>query len=309
MELLRRLRAGATIGVLAPGSSSRPELVAGGVKQLESEGYQVSIPFDPSKNYGRTDGFSSGTIKERLDALYTLLEDPEVLAIICARGAYGSMELLPHLDFGKVARARKAIIGYSDITALVSVIPRLSKIPAIHGPTLTKEFAEANKSQDALSSSKSLLSLLRGESILPIIGKQKKNGHGQGRLIVGNLTVLCSLLGSPYEADFNKAILVVEDVGESPYRIHRLLMQLKLAGKLDSLAALVFGRFSCCTSKNPPSVEETIDGFIAEQLNSLYYPVLTGLDLGHGGINLPLPCGATATVENGQLTVVDKIVE
>ena len=310
MNLLKKLNPGDTIGIFAPGSPTRLELVEKGIKQLESEGFKVSIPLDPSKNYGRGDGsFSSASVEERLSALNALLDDDKVKVILSARGAYGTAEILPKLDFKKIALSKKAIIGYSDVTALVSIVPKLCNIPAIHGPTLTKEFAEASESKDALDSIKSLLSILRGESIAPLLGKFLKNGAAEGPLLVGNLSVLCALLGTPFEPDFSNAVLVIEETGEAPYRIHRMLMQLKLAGKLESLAALAFARFSKCESKNIPSLETTITQFLAEQLKSLDYPVLAGLELGHNGINLALPCGVNARVEENQLRVVGKVVE
>lgn len=251
---------------------------------------------------GETDGsFSSASTKDRLASLYTLLDDPKVSAILCARGAYGSAELLLELDFKKIAHSKKAIIGYSDVTALLAAIPKLSKVPAIHGATLTKEFAEASDSREAAQSAESVLSLLRGVVPAPLKGQSLKMGAAQGELVVGNLTGPSSLLGTPFEPEFKNSVLVIEEAGEAPYRVHRLLMQLKLAGKLDSLAALVFGRFYNCTSKNLPSLETTVENFLSEQLNSLGYPVLAGLELGHGGINLALPCGVAARVGNSQL--------
>jgi muramoyltetrapeptide carboxypeptidase len=310
MNLLHKLIPGDTIGVFAPGSPTRQELVESGSKWLESLGFKIQLPIDVSKNYGRVDGsFSSDSVQNRTAALNSLLDDKNVKAIISARGAYGTAELLPAIDFKKIASARKALIGYSDVTALVSLIPKLCGIPAIHGPTLTKEVAEANTSEEAKRSVMSLLSLLKGEKPLPLKGTSLEVGSAEGHLVVGNLTVLCSVLGTPYEPDFDGAILVIEEYAESPYRVHRLLMQLKLAGKFDQVAGLALGRFSKCEAKNPPSLEVTLERFLAEQLKSLGIPVLAGLELGHGGMNLPLPCGVKAEIKNDQLAVVGEVVE
>jgi muramoyltetrapeptide carboxypeptidase len=309
MNQLQALKRGDTIGIFAPGSPTKRELVEQGTRWLESEGYRVLIPSDPSANYGRKDGsFCSASVQERIQTLSTLLNDKDVRAILCARGAYGSAEILPSIDFDQIRTAGKAIIGYSDVTALIASIPTRAGIAAIHGSTLTKEFAEAESSEDAKKSATAVLALLQGEPFSPLKGETMRDGAAEGRLLVGNLTVLVSLLGTPYEPDFRGSVLVLEEVGESPYRVHRMLMQLLLAGKLNKIAALCLGRFLKCEGINPPTLEDTLKRFLSDHLKDQKYPVIAGLQVGHGGINSPLPCGLRARVQAGELSLLEPVV-
>ncbi len=311
MQLLRSLNAGSTIGVFAPGSPTHPGRVALGKKFLEAQGYSVSIPLDPAARYGKTGGsFSSESVEARVGALSILLDDPKVAVILAARGAYGTAEILPKLDFKKIAQARKAIVGYSDVTALVSIIPQLADIPAIHGPTLTKELAETSEHPHAAESAAALLKLLsdpdyRFRSTVSVM----KKGDGEGRLLAGNLTVLTSLLGTPWEPDLTGKILVLEDAGEAPFRVHRMLTQLQHAGKFEQLAALCLGRFSKCEAKFPPTVEAMFDEFVSDRLKLHRFPVVAGLPVGHGGKNVPLPNGVRARVTGDQFEVLESPVE
>jgi len=310
MQPLKKLTPGSTIGIFAPGSPTRSELVTAGAGYLTSKGYKISIPLDPSANYGRTDGsFSSASVSERLNAFYSLLDDKNVSVIIAARGAYGTAELLPNLDFKRIRKANKAVVGYSDATALVAVIPTLAQIPAIHGPTVTKELAEASTNEESKLSADFLLALLSGETPQAQSVSALKPGSGKGSLIAGNLSVLVSLLGTPYEPNFKNSVLVIEEVAESPYRVHRMLMQLLLAKKLDTLQALVFGNFTKCDEKNPPSLQVTLERFIDEHLKLHRFPVVAGLSAGHGGINYALACGVEVEVTGESFKQVGSIVE
>ena len=140
---------------------------------------------------------------------------------------------------------------------------------------------------------------------LQLAGDILRDGSGQGRIIAGNLTVLTSLLGTPWDIDYDGAVLMLEEVGEAPFRIHRMLMQLKFGGKLNNLAALVFGRFSRCTAKHGPAVDEVIRRAVSDILDGPRYPVLAGLPFGHWGENVPLPVGCLAKVEGGKFETLE----
>jgi muramoyltetrapeptide carboxypeptidase len=299
-----------TFGVAALSSPTNPERVERGTRVLESMGFRVVMPVDPSKSYGQTGGgFVNSPTEERLKVLYDLLENPEVDAVLAARAAYGSAELLPRLDFGRIARAGKAIIGYSDMTNLVATIPRFAGICSVHGGMLSKEFAE--DTPEAEYSRTSLIRLLSDSDyrFSTAVTELKPGSKSEGELVVGNLTVLTALLGTPWSPDLAGKILVVEEIGEAPYRIHRMLMQLLLAGKLEKLAALCFGSMSKCESRFPPALAEMLETFVAEHLSGFDYPVVAGLPCGHEGRNEALPVGMKARVGQGQFAVIESPIE
>lgn len=311
MQRVRSLKPGGKIGVFAPGSPTRPERIVEGTNYLESLGYKVKIPLDPAKNYARVDGsFSSASVEERLEALTDLLQDDEVEVIIGARGAYGSAELLPKLDYGAIENSKKALVGFSDITVLVATIPQFSGLSAIHGPSFTKDIAEASISSEAASNVESLFRLLSDSSyrfscqVLDL-----KAGTGEGELLAGNLTVLTTLLGTPWDVDYTDKVLVLEDTGEAPYRIHRMLMQLYLSGKLENLSALCLGNFSKCTAKFPPDIDTVFRRFVDEMLGEQDFPVVAGLPCGHEGKNVALPVGMLARVSAGKFEVLESPIE
>jgi len=310
MKLLRPLKPGGGVGVFAPGSPVNPERVARGIRYYQSLGYQVVVPRDPSEMYGRADGgFANGSVEDRLNTLYQLLEDEKVDVVIAARGAYGCLELLPQIDFSRIARSGKALVGYSDVSTLLVPLLQFGKISTIHGPTVSKEAAEATESAEAEASVGSLLSLLSEPDYrISAVGEVLRGGSGEGELVVSNLTTLVTLLGTPWEPDLNGKILVVEEVGEAPYRVHRLLLQLKLAGQLSGLQGLCFGSFYKCEAKFPPSLRQVWEKFIVEWLGELDFPVVSGLPCGHEGKNTALPLGVKARVEDGSFRVLEGVI-
>jgi muramoyltetrapeptide carboxypeptidase len=213
-------------------------------------GYRVSYPIDPSAFYARYDHqFSNGSASDRVEALEQLLTDDSVGVVLTARGGYGSMEMLPLLDFDLIASSNKAIVGMSDACALLSPWAEQARVCSIHGPGLGTAFADYEENEDAKKSADSLIRLLSDPDCrFQAQGHVVREGQGSGRIIASNLTILTSLLGTKWEVDTTGAVLVLEEVGSRPFQVHRSLLQLQLAGKLDGLAALVFGRFSRCQS-------------------------------------------------------------
>jgi muramoyltetrapeptide carboxypeptidase len=136
-------------------------------------------------------------------------------------------------------------------------------------------------------------------------GERLRVGRGEGPIIAGNLSVLVSLLGTPWDVDYAGAVLVLEEVGEPPYKLHRMFLQLAQAGKLDSLSALCLGRFHNCTGKHGPGTDDVFAMLVKDILKTTKYPVIKGLPIGHYGENQPLPVGCRAVVENDTLTVLE----
>ena len=307
----RRLSKNATIGVIAPGSPVDPKRFEAGKKELEHRGFRIRCPIDPGKHYGDyTHGFASASVEDRARVLRELFEDKDVEAVLAARGAYGSPELLPKIDFPSIGKTKKLLIGCSDVTALLLPLYSQGKVFSIHGPTLSGDFARASESSDAKAGVDALIHMLMEQEYLPELSASLlREGKAEGWLLVGNLTMLLNLLGTPWDMDYSGAILVLEDVGEAPYRIHRALTHLKLAGKLERISALIFGRFSRCEATQGPSVQEVIKNSVKDILAETRYPVLMDLQIGHNGINLPLPLGCRAVVEGPKLRLLEAPVE
>lgn len=305
------LEATTTIGVVAFGSPLSDERCGLGVAELQRLGYQVRMPLSPSLYYGRLEnGFANGSVDERLNAFESLLQDPEVKLILSARGGYGVLELFERIDWKLVQKANKPIVGLSDTTVLLLQGPSRLGIPMIHGPSLGDAFADAQTSSEARASVDSLQRLLHqrpwsfSAKLTPVRRDSATQKSGRGWLLAGNLTMLCAVLGTPWDISYDGAVLVVEDVGESPFKVHRHLMQLYLAGKFTALQGLVFGRFSKCSAPQGPSVDEVFEMFANSVLRSQNFPILKGLAVGHWGENQALPLGADVRLVDETFSVV-----
>ncbi len=301
------LQPGATIGLLAAGSPLSTERYAQGIATVERLGYKWKAPFDPTAFYGRADhGFAAASAADRTKALYELLNDRSVAAILAVRGAYGSLDVLPRVDMEMIRSSGKTLIGASDITVLLMQFAFRSGIPAVHGPCLGDAFADYEGKPEAKESVDALLRLLSdptysfAQRLVSL-----RAGSARGPVLAGNLTMLLSLLGTPWDIDYQGAILIVEDVGESPFRVHRAFTQLKLAGKLNRLAGLVFGRFAKCESAHGPSIDDVMAMICGDILGAASFPVLKGLDVGHWGKNMPLPIGCTAQIDGDTFSLVE----
>ncbi|MFN8389763.1 MAG: LD-carboxypeptidase [Bdellovibrionota bacterium] len=305
------LKSGDRIGLVATGSPLSSERLNLGVSTLEMLGFKPVLPFDPSKFYGRTDhGFAAESAAERSRAVASLLADHEVKALLAVRGAYGSLDVLPLLDFQAAARAKKLLIGCSDITALLAQWMDKASLAAIHGATLGSSFADYATDGAAKESVDLLIRMITEPDFrLSAPVQALRAGNSRGALFAGNLTMLLTLLGTPWDVDYTDRILVVEDVGESPYRIHRAFVQLKLAGKLDRLRGLVFGRFAKCEAKHGPGIDDVFQMVAKELLNGTTYPIVKGLEAGHWGKNIPLPLGIEAEIDGETFRVLNSPIE
>lgn len=307
MKKLTALADGSTIGLLVTGSALSPERWEKGLRTLEKLGFKWKSPIDPTAAYGKNDhGFASASAMDRTKALYELLQDSSVGALLAVRGAYGSLDILPRLDMEHVRASGKTLIGFSDVSVLLQQFAFRAQIPAIHGAVLGSSFADYESDESAKESVSLLFRLLQdpsyrfSQSLTPV-----REGHARGRLIVSNLTMLLSLLGTPWDIDFQGAILVLEEVGDAPFRVHRALTQLKLAGKFDKIAGVIFARFSKCVAPHGPTIEDVFQLFAKEMTANSKFPILSGLELGHWGMNVPLPIGCLAEIDGARFAVAE----
>jgi muramoyltetrapeptide carboxypeptidase len=234
--------------------------------------------------------------------------DPEVRAVFCIRGGFGSAHLLPGMDYPLIQRNPKIFLGYSDITAMHLAIHRRTGLVTFHGPVPLSRFTRYTQEhfRRALFGTKPLGTLtnppdsdaLRPAHTLRVI----RPGKARGALVGGNLTLISTTLGTPFEIDTRGKILFLEDVDEQPY-LDRMLTHLKLAGKLDAAAGIVFGECADCRPRDfKPSFESnfSVGEILDRTLGKLSVPVLGGLTIGHTDDQLTLPLGVTATLDAGQ---------
>lgn len=292
------------IGVLAVSAPTEAGRLARGVEILRSFGFREKVALDPCAAFGRNDFmFSSDSPKARARALEALYADPEVGVIIAVRGAYGCMEMLPELNFELLARSPKPIVGFSDVTALLLALQHKAGLPAVHGPSI-ESFARAGEEPDARTSAQALIDLLTGKHPNPFSGSKLELFLGDsapvdGILSGGNLTLIAAILGTPWAPKFKNCILCLEETNDSPYRIHRHLLQLRLAGCLDGVKGILLGAFTNCVHKN--GLGPDIEMVFKDIFGPLGVPVYRGAPFGHQLLNLPLPFGAKARMAAGGL--------
>ena len=279
------LRPGHTIGIAAPSSPFDRKHFERGIGVIESMGYRVKVP----ANCFNRRGYLAGSDTERAELLMEMFCDESIRAICCARGGFGCLRLLPLLDFGVIAARPKILLGFSDITALLVAVYERCHMVTFHGPVVTTLRRGTEKTCAAFVEAVASTVPLALKPSTPVV---LNPGQASGPLVGGNLTTLCHLLGTPYEPRFDGHLLFLEDRGEAPYRIDRILSQLTLGGHLDGVAGVILGSFQDCGG----SLEEVYD-IVKEAFHRTQVPILAGFDLGHGADNLTIPIGVKAALD------------
>ena len=280
----RRLEKGDKVAVVSPAGRVDSAKVGSAIRMIGAWGYQV-VAGDPV--FGSHFNFAAPD-EDRISDLQKAMDDPEVKAIFCARGGYGSVRIIDRLDFSSFAEHPKWIIGFSDITVFHSHIHTNFGIETIHGP-MPNTFGGDTSETDAIAKLRALLSG-KPLSYTLATANHNRNGEGEGILVGGNLSILCSLTGSRSDIDTRGKILFVEEVGENLYRIDRMMWTLKRAGKLKGLAGFIAGGFTEMKD-NKDDFGQTAGEIIAEALREYEYPVCFGFPAGHQQENFPLILG------------------
>lgn len=279
---------------LQPGDLLRAIAPCGAMRELESfykgldvwrsRGYRVEV----SPGIQQRWGYLAGTDEERRSQLKEAWLDPECRGILCARGGYGSARLLEDWEWDANVTP-KWVIGFSDVTGLLWSLTHLG-ISGVHAPLLTTIAAEPGWSRDRL------FNLVEGRPIEPISGKGWGGGEVSGILLPANLTVATHLLGTPIQSDLDGVILAIEDVGEAPYRIDRMLTQWRMSGAFKGVKGIAIGRFSQCEAPSGiPSY--TVEQVLSDRLGDLGIPIVSDLLFGHDGCNAALPVGLMAQLD------------
>jgi muramoyltetrapeptide carboxypeptidase len=309
-----RLQPGDTVGLFNPSTVATDTQIDKAVANVESLGLRVRLPANLRARHGKT----AGTVAQRLADFHALWRDEEVQALWAVRGGSGAAALLPLIDLAMVRARPKAVIGYSDITALLLGLWRGAGLVGFHGPVATSTFSEYS-----LASWRKLLmdpqpetrlvmaqeNLRRAETAPQFRPRTLRGGIAEGRLVGGNLSVLTALVGTPFAADFERAILFLEEIGEEPYRIDRLLTQLQQSQGLSRAAAVMCGVFEHCEPRDAePSLSllETLDEHLVPSGVTAVY----GWSFGHIAQQMTLPIGVRARLDTaaGVLTLLEPAV-
>lgn len=304
-----RLRTGAAVALIAPAGPFTEEKRTNARRNFENLGFITR----EGKNLNARNGYLAGTDEQRLADLHWAFDDPEIEAVWCIRGGYGCTRLLPDINFDLIRKNPKPFIGYSDVTALHLAIRQKTGLVTFHGPVAAADFPENTLQHFRAALMEPVLNYaitipgkaeqLPGEEFRPFV---IASGNAKGHLIGGNLTLLSALVGTPFSPSFRKKIVFIEDVGEQPYRIDRMLTQLLQATDLQQAAGIALGVFFDCKPK-PDSPSLTLEAMLRDKFGGLGIPVIYGLPFGHVPHQATFPYGIEAelNVEKGTLTLLE----
>jgi muramoyltetrapeptide carboxypeptidase len=302
-----RLKAGDVVGLIAPSGVLEDAQIERGVRNLESLGLVVKV----GRNIRAAHGGYAGTVEQRVEDLHGMFLDREVRGVWAARGGSGCTALLPRIDYGLIRRNPKVLVGYSDITALHLALLRHARLVTFHGPVSSSTFSgfSADRLREVLmeplprrvlhDAPENLAKAIDQPQFAP---RTFRPGRAEGDLVGGNLSVLCSMVGTDHLPRLGASLLFLEDIGEAPYRIERMLVQLSQARVLAQARGIAFGVFQ----KSQPVDEEpslTLDETLAEQMAALRVPAASGFSFGHIPHQLTLPLGIRARLDTEERTL------
>lgn len=289
------LKFGDLIGVVAPSSPTTEEKVKLAKEQLEGHDFKVKLGNSCFEKHG----YLSGKDEIRAQDLNRMFEDQEVQGIICLRGGYGASKILRKIDLELIRRKPKVFVGYSDITALHLAMNQISHLVTFHGPMGSSDFAGGLDDFTKESFLKAVMAPSpmgeiqnpKGKNIRSLVG-----GKAKGILVGGNLSLIAATMGTPYEIDTKGKILFLEEIGEEPYRVDRMLTQLLLSGKLDDAEGIILGDWMDCEPEDPEKSLSLMEVF-EEIIGPLGKPTIFDLEAGHCRPMVTLPFGVKAFVD------------
>ena len=290
------LKQGDTIGITSPAGYITLDQIQPSVLQMQSWGFYVKI----GSTIGKRDFTYGGTDEERLKDFQQMLDDPNLKAIMCARGGYGLVRIIDQLDFSQFTRHPKWIIGFSDITVLHCHLAKNLRISSIHSKmcnSFPDDWTKADPIQ--IETILSIKSALIGEQVGYTVAYNVNNrlGKVEGILVGGNLSILETLAGSNSDLDTKDKILFIEDTGEYLYSIDRMLWNLKRCGKLKNLKGLIIGGFKVKPDDPGEEFGKTVYEIVLEKVKEYHYPIAFDFPVGHQRNNFALKCGANHVLE------------
>lgn len=303
-----RLRKGAVIGLVSPASTPRPaDKIERAVRYLEARGYRVRV----GQHAAAEHGFLAGTDEQRAGDLNRMIRDPEVSAIFALRGGYGCGRILDRVDYEALRRRPKIVSGFSDITALQLALYRRIGLVTFSGPMPAVEFCQEvdpfteENFWRLLASPEKPGALPNPQPLQPL-----HPGKTAGVLLGGNLSLLAATFGTPFCPSFRRALLVLEEVDEAPYRVDRMLTQLRNAGIAGRMAGAIFGQFTRCEAKDAKAPGFTVEQVLADFARHANRPCTANLQHGHVPKKLTIPFGIRAKldVEAGRIELLEAAV-
>lgn len=303
------LKFGDTVGIIAPASPTTEERVKKAHDKLIEMGFKVKMGKSPYERYG----YLSGSDNIRAEDINEMFRDKEVDGIICIRGGYGTPRILDLLDYEAIKNNPKVFVGYSDITALHIAFTQIADLVTYHGPMVASDmignFSEFSKDNlyKAIMETDPIgkISNPPGEEIITING-----GIAEGNIIGGNLSLIVDTIGTPYEIDVKGKILFIEEIGEEPYNIDRMLNQLRLAGKLHDAVGIILGDFNNCVSEKHDE-NLTLEQVIEDHIKPVGKPTIFNLQAGHCEPMVTIPFGVRARLDadKKELIILESCVE
>ncbi len=297
----KKLNNGEVIGIISPASSPDDlTKVEKGVRYLEKLGYRVEI----GKNVGKERGYLAGTDEERLEDLHDMFKNKHVKAVFCVRGGYGSGRLLHKINFNLVKNNPKIFVGYSDITVLQNAFYTKTGLVTFAGPMLAVDFWKDEVDSFTEENFWKIITSNKKIGKLKNPNEEKffvfRPGRGEGKIMGGNLALLCSIMGTEYFPRFKDAILMIEDIGETPYRVDRLLNQIRAAKIFNQIKGLILGRFVDCYETDEEKKTLTLNEVISDYFADAKFPVFYNFKHGHITSNLTVPFGVKCKINTAR---------
>lgn len=281
------LKEGDKVGIAAPAGPFEIEKFERGLAVIGKMGFVPVVDDDVYKR----DRHMAGPDKHRAKHLNSLFARDDIKAIVCARGGFGCLRVLPYLDYDLIRENPKMLIGFSDVTALLTTLTQRCGLTGIHGPVVTSlGFADVESKERY----KQVLCGDGSPDIEPAEPVVISPGRASGTITGGNLATLCHLVGTDFAPDFSEKIVLLEDVNEAPYRIDRMLTQMLMAGCFENAAGIVLGSFKDCGD------EEDIVKVFEDVFDSFHGPIIGGFEVGHGKRNFALPVGVEVELDTEQ---------
>lgn len=310
--LPKTIKKGDTIGIISPSAATADRMEFTYAKEaMEALGFEVKL----GENLKNRFGHLAGTDQERANDLNQMFADPEVKAVICIRGGSGAARILPLIDYEAIKSNPKPLLGYSDITALHCAIYSQTGLITFHGQNGTGSWNSFNVKQfEKVFFEKEMVTfqneLAKGDDLVSKGNRIQtlKGGIVEGPILGGNLTVLSALSGTPYYPDFKDSILFIEDIGEDPYRIDRMMSTLQLNGTLAQIKGFIFGQCSGCTPGGGYG-SFTVDQIMDHYILPLGIPAYTGAMIGHIPKQFIIPVGAKVRMdaEKGTFKILEQV--
>ncbi|MFD3158640.1 LD-carboxypeptidase [Haloimpatiens sp. FM7330] len=303
--IANKLKKGSSIGIITPSSPLDKKLIEGNINILKNLGFKVKLGTHIYENLG----YLAGSDVDRANDLMNMFCDKTIDMILCARGGYGSMRILPLIDWSVIKYNPKIFVGFSDITCLLNEINKRCNLITFHGPMLTSNFEDKYTFKSLFNTLQSGLNEYTVGSLNLCLRDQKKM-ITEGYLVGGNLSLICSTLGTPYEIDTKNKILFIEDIDEPPYKIDRMLTQLLISNKLQQCRGFIIGHFTNCYSSSD-SISISLEQVFRDRLLFLNKPTIMNFCCGHDYPNLTLPIGAKVKLDciNNKIVILDPVVK